>query len=196
VTGTASNRNSTTTTVAVSGIGGAGGFPTGGGTITRGMGTDDRRNGRPGLRRPGRRRAHPAGHRAARDHPVSTRPAGSRSRRSGAWTSNVWQGDFSRSPARPAREVDHDEHHRLPRPAPPRGAYASAAPRSRSSTTTTSPRPRSAIGFVFQSFNLLPRTSASRKRRDPAALPGASHARSATPRDGGSRAAGPRDRIP
>ena len=38
VTGTASNRNSTTTTGGGLGIGGAGGFPTGGGTITRGIG--------------------------------------------------------------------------------------------------------------------------------------------------------------
>ena len=59
------------------------------------------------------------------------------------------------------RQVDAAEPHRLPRPAHLRPRAASAARTWRRSTTTRSPTcARARIGFIFQTFNLIPVLSA------------------------------------
>ena len=61
------------------------------------------------------------------------------------------------------RQVDADEHHRLPRRAHRRDATASTASTSSELGDDQLADVRNhKIGFVFQSFNLLPRTSRSR----------------------------------
>ena len=69
--------------------------------------------------------------------------------------------------------------------------YGSPARRSATSTTTAWPGSAAGrIGFVFQSYNLLPRTTRARQRRHAAALPGrrrgASGRRGRRPRSSGS----------
>ena len=77
-----------------------------------------------------------------------------------------------------------DEHPRLPRP-PDGGAYRLAGTPVADLDDDGLARLRSrTIGFVFQSYNLLPRTTRARQRRHAAALPGRRRGASARPGPG------------
>ena len=95
-------------------------------------------------------------------------------------------------------KIDAHEHHRLPRPPDRRGRTAWRAIRSAELDDDRLAEVRSrTIGFVFQSYNLLPRTTRPRERRHAAALPGRRRGATGAPRARGARAAGPgRSRRP
>ena len=128
--------------------------------------------------------------------PRSTGPAGSRCTRCAASTSRSSAATTWRSWALRQRQVDPDEHHRLPRhadarPVPARRGRRARARRRRAARTVRNRK----IGFVFQSFNLIPRTSALRERRAALVYARVTRSRAPSARARGARAVGLADRA-